>query len=204
MDFTPIIERDLVLDQLATDDSRDIFAARSVQSDDFEIESEFRYLSKGVTKFEENEKARKLTISTPQNSLENPYSKKTIRESLPELSFSRKSASRFSEVQRERPDNSELLETSHTKDVGYGSIVRWDESHLRDLPKDKPLSSIHNKGIQNAKRDLSDDTNLNLYFINGRGIHREVLLQETCRMLGPEATIKPDVCIPTLSSLEFH
>ena len=40
--------------------------------------------------------------------------------------------------------------------------------------------------------ESSDPTELNQFFIDGKGIHREVLQKELCRFLGPEATSKPD------------
>ena len=56
-----------------------------------------------------------------------------------------------------------------------------------------------------SKKSRSD---LNEFFVDGKGIHREVLQKEICRFLGPEAYSKPhtyqvclddSTCMPNLT-----
>ena len=75
---------------------------------------------------------------------------------------------------------------------------RRDEMEPDDRDRIRGDPPRENKKPRGDLAEPADSSGLNKYFINGKGIHREVLQREICRFLGPEATSKPDmfkVCV---------
>ena len=73
----------------------------------------------------------------------------------------------------------------------------WDRSERDDRSRREPREP--NRDRDRERRDQERDRErdvprgLNEYFVNGEGIHREVMQREICKYLGPEAYSKPGV-----------
>jgi hypothetical protein len=72
---------------------------------------------------------------------------------------------------------------------------RGDRRNTRDdIEQDDRIRGDPPRESKKARAgEATDPTDLNKFFINGKGINREVLQKELCRFLGPEATSKPDM-----------
>ncbi len=81
------------------------------------------------------------------------------------------------------------------EDRGPRRVDRGDRRSTRDEiePEDRPRGDPPREPKKARAGELTNSTtDLNQFFIKGKGINREVLQKEICRFLGPEATSKPD------------
>lgn len=89
---------------------------------------------------------------------------------------------------------------AHREPRDRGAGRDWDRSERDDRPRRdrEPRDPNRDRERDRAERDRGErdrdvPRGLNEYFVEGEGIHREVMQREICKYLGPEALSRPHV-----------
>ena len=88
---------------------------------------------------------------------------------------------------------------AHRSERDLNSARDRDRDRERDRDRDR---ARRDRDARDPTRDRPErDSRLNEFFVNGEGIHREVMQREICKYLGPEAYSRPGSHNVGLSSL---
>lgn len=78
---------------------------------------------------------------------------------------------------------------AHRSERDLNSVRDRERDRDRDRDRDRPR---RDRDARDPVRDRPErDSRLNEFFVNGEGIHREVMQREICKYLGPEAYSRP-------------
>ena len=68
-----------------------------------------------------------------------------------------------------------------------------DRDQVRDRERDRPGRADRDRREASGRDRAPRDQALNEFFVDGEGIHRDVMQREICKYLGPEAYSRPGV-----------